>query len=138
MSEFAKKISILYVEDEQDVQEGYARTLKRISKELFLASDGNEGIEIYKDKKPDLIITDINMPKKNGIKMAEEIKAIDENQAIIFTTAYTDSKHTLEALNLQVEGYIIKPVDKKKLKIKVESIKVFLRNFHEKRKLFFD
>lgn len=122
MSEFAKKISILYVEDEQDVQEGYARTLKRISKELFLASDGNEGIEIYKDKKPDLIITDINMPKKNGIKMAEEIKAIDENQAIIFTTAYTDSKHTLEALNLQVEGYIIKPVDKKKLKIKVEQI----------------
>ena len=120
MSEFSKKITILYVEDEKDVKEDYARTLEEISKELLWAYDGKEGLEIYKSKKPDLVI--INIPKKNGIKMVEEIKKTNHNQAIIFTAVHTESKYLLDALNLQVAGYIVKPIDKKKLKEKIEII----------------
>jgi len=122
MTDYAKQTTILYVEDEDDIRAGYERALRRYAKELYLAKDGIEGLELYKKYTPDIVISDINMPRKNGVEMAKEIKAIYDNQAIIFTTAHTESEYTLEALSMQVEGYIIKPVDKKKLKSRIEKI----------------
>jgi len=122
LTDYAKQITILYVEDEDKIRAGYERALRRYVKELYLAKDGIEGLELYKEHTPDIVISDINMPRKNGIEMTKEIKAIYDGQAIIFTTAHTESEYTLEALSMQVEGYIVKPVDKKKLKFKIEKI----------------
>jgi diguanylate cyclase (GGDEF)-like protein len=120
--DYAKKVTILYVEDEDDIREGYQRALTRYCKHLYLAKDGQEGVEQYKKYSPDIVISDINMPRRNGIEMAKEIIAINPNQRIIFTTAHTEATYTIEALNLQVDGYLIKPVDKKKLKAKLEKV----------------
>ena len=90
--------------------------------ELFLARDGEDGLEKYKQHKPDIVISDISMPNKNGIEMAKEIKKINKDQAIIFTTAYVDSKYTLEALAMQVDGYFVKPINKKELEDKIIKV----------------
>ena len=97
---YAKDVTILYVEDEDMVRDGYERTLKRIAKEVYIAKDGIEGLKLYKEKLPDIVISDIKMPRKNGIEMARDIKAINPEQIILFTTAHTESNYTLEALDM--------------------------------------
>ena len=119
---YLKQTTILYVEDDKDVREAYERTLRRFFKEVFVACNGTEGLELYKRYRPDMIMSDIKMPKKNGIEMAKEIKEIDPEQCILFTTAHTESDFTLEALELQVDGYITKPVDKKSLIAKLTRL----------------
>ncbi len=117
--DFLKTATILYVEDEDDVREGYARVLSRYAKELYLAENGEVGLELFKKHAPDIVITDIRMPKKNGIDMAKEIKEINPNQSLIFTTAHGESTYLLEAIEVQADAYILKPVAKDVLKNKI-------------------
>ena len=122
MHAYANEIKILYVEDENDVREGYARSLQRVCKELFTAEDGVCGLEMYKLHSPDLVISDINMPNKNGLEMVQAIKEINPHANIIFTTAHSESAYLLEAIELQVEGYLLKPVGKKTLIDRVQKL----------------
>ena len=122
MKNYIEQVTILYVEDDESVRLGYARALERYCKELYVGKDGIEGLALYQKHNPDIVVSDINMPQKNGIEMAQEIKSINPEQAIIFTTAHTESEYTIEALDMQVDGYLIKPVDKKKLKTKLSQI----------------
>ncbi len=125
MDKYLQQITILYVEDEEYVRDGYTRALKRVAKEVYTAKNGEEGLLSYKKYKPDIVVTDIRMPKKNGILMAQEIKNINPNQIILFMTAYTGDNYTLKALDLQIDGYIVKPVDKKKF---IHKLSIFAKN----------
>ena len=122
MDFYSKQMSVLYVEDEKEAREAFEKTLKRYTQKQYIATDGNEGLELYKKHFPDIVITDIKMPNKNGIELAEEILEINPEQIIIFTTAHTESKYTLKALEMQVEAYLIKPINKNKFKIKLNHI----------------
>ncbi len=122
MDFYSKQVQVLYAEDEKEVREGFARTLKRFTKEQYVASDGEQALELYKTYMPDIVITDIKMPNKNGIELAEEILQINPEQVIIFTTAHTESKYTLKALGMQAEAYMVKPINKNNFKIKLNSI----------------
>ncbi len=117
-----EELSILYVEDNEQIREGYYRTLTRLSQKLFLASDGKEGLEIYIKERPDIVITDIRMPVMDGLEMAREIKKYNPQVPIIFTTAHTESDYLLEAIDLQVDGYLVKPVRKSQLVTLVQKI----------------
>ena len=108
-------IKILYVEDEEDVRDGYAKALQRSCSKLIIAKDGKDGLESYKLHSPDIVVSDIKMPNMNGIEMVKEIKLIDPDANIIFTSAHSESAYLLEAIELQVEGYLLKPVEKKSL-----------------------
>jgi len=132
--DFCKHIVILYVEDEECVRNGYTKTLQRYSKSLYTAKDGIEGLELYRTVKPDLVITDIKMPKMSGIEMVKQIKCINPFQAIFFTTAHTESGYMLEAIELQADAYLLKPIDKEALKSKITSVakRIFLEKEHEK------
>ena len=120
--EMSDKLTILYVEDENDIRENTMRPLKRLCDELITASDGKEGLELYKKYKPDIVISDINMPNMNGIEMSKAIKAINSEQPIVFTTAHSDSSYFMDAIEMQVDGYILKPIDYDLLKQKVHTI----------------
>ena len=122
MDENANKVSILYVEDEKDIRDIYAKELQKISQNFFTARDGVEGLKLYKKHKPDIIITNINMPNMNGIEMTKAIKEIDDNANVIFTTAHSESEYLLEAIELHVEGYLLKPVQKKSLSKIVKKV----------------
>ena len=115
MNNYSRAVTILYVEDEEDVRDGYARALKRTSRKLYTAQDGKIGLELYKKHSPDIVISDIKMPNMNGLEMVKAIKEINPNANIIFTTAHSESAYLLEAIELHVEGYLLKPVDKKSL-----------------------
>lgn len=132
MSDSTQQLSILYVEDEEIVRTGYERTLKRYSKDLYIANDGEEGLAAYIKHSPDIVISDINMPKMNGIEMVEEIRKIKKNQIIIFTTAHTEAKYTLAALAMQVDAYLIKPINKNELQLKISSLSEIILNYREK------
>ncbi|WP_456381670.1 diguanylate cyclase, partial [Persephonella sp.] len=125
-SEALKEITVLYVEDEEAIREVFSLLLKRYVKELFLASNGQEGLDIFKAKKPDIVISDIRMPVMDGLEMAEKIKEISPDTHIILITAFSDIDYLKRALEIGVEGYIMKPVNKtsllKKLNFLAEAI----------------
>jgi diguanylate cyclase (GGDEF)-like protein len=122
MDNYNKTIKILYVEDEDDVREGYSRALRRVTESLFSAENGLIGLELYKEHKPDIVISDIKMPIMDGIEMTKAIKKIDEDANIVFTTAHSESAYLLEAIELHADSYLLKPVQKKSIISVVEKL----------------
>jgi len=113
--EILKDLRILYVEDEADVRRNAVEYLRRICKEVLEAENGKEAIKIWSDEKPDIIISDINMPRLNGLDMAQYIRSKDRDVQIIIATAYTDKEYLMRAVELNLVKYLVKPITKEKL-----------------------
>jgi len=129
-----KDIDILYVEDEDEIRDTLANILRRHIRNLYLASNGEQGLELFKEKKPDIVVTDIQMPIKNGMAMAREIKEIDPNIKVIITTAFGETEYLIEAIEIEVSGYLIKPINKNKLFSSLnDNAKNILFDKHEKK-----
>ena len=107
--------TVLYVEDNHEISEEIVFFLEPLVKRLHTSFNGEEGLDIFKQFKPDIIISDIQMPVMNGIDMIRNIRSIDKNVPIIITTAFNESGYLLDAINLQVDKYILKPLELKKL-----------------------
>ena len=118
---FMSQLNLLYVEDEISVREMLSKRLEKIVKNLYVAVDGEDGYEKYLEHKPDLILTDITMPKLNGIQMANKIREIDSQIPIIVLSAHADSNFLLDAIESGVTGYLIKPINKEKLYTLLET-----------------
>jgi len=121
IKDMLKNFTILYVEDEEMVRKNAVEYLNRIAKEVLQAKDGKEAISIWKEHKPDIIITDINMPRLNGLDMASYIRSHDKEVQIIVATAHSDTEYLLRAVELQLVKYIIKPITKEKLQQALEK-----------------
>jgi len=111
MKKFKKIDSLLYVEDEQAIQYELAEFLENFCEKLYIANNGVEGLELFNKHKPKLVLTDIKMPKMDGIALSKEIFKLDPNVHIIFTTAFTDMNYLQEAIEIHADGYIVKPID---------------------------
>lgn len=110
--EMLSTINVLYVEDESDVREFTSKTLEALVNKLILASNGDEGLNVFKEMNDiDLVLTDVNMPKMNGLDMCKRIKEINPNIPIVITSAYNDSKFLKKAIELGITSYAMKPVD---------------------------
>ena len=116
-----KEITLLYVEDDKETQKLYFDKLSKKVKELYLAHDGQEGYDKYLKYKPDVIITDIKMPIASGIDMAKKIREIDETTPIIVISAYNTVDLLTTSLNLDISGYLVKPINNKKLFTMIEN-----------------
>lgn len=103
-----ENITILYIEDEDMLREDIKDILLVFCKNILTAKDGEEGYEIYKKEKPQFILTDINIPKIDGISLSKKIREDDITTAIAFLTAYSDEEKLLLAANLNIQGYILK------------------------------
>jgi len=111
-----KDCVILYVEDEPSVRTQTKMILDDFVKEVRVASNGKEGLEMALEGGIDIIITDIMMPEKNGIDMLKELKGEHDNEIpVIMTTAFTETDYLIEAIRLKVDGFIIKPINIKDL-----------------------
>jgi len=115
------KYSLLYIEDEVSVREMAVEYLELFFVDIYTASNGEEALEIYNDKKPDVIISDIEMPKMNGLQLASLIRKKDLTTPIIMTTAYTSVEYLLEATELNLIKYLVKPIKEEKLE---EALKI--------------
>lgn len=107
--ELLSNITILYVEDEDMIREEVTYFFSKYVKNFHTAKDGEEGLALFKKINPDIIITDIQMPKMNGLDMIKEINR--KNIPIIITTAYSDIDYFLRAIELNINKFIIKPID---------------------------
>lgn len=112
-----KNITILYAEDEEALREITLNILKGFTKKQYVAKNGEEGLELFKKNEAeiDLIITDVNMPIMNGLEMIREIKKLNPNIPIIVATAFSNTEYLLEAIDIGVDKYVLKPIDMKKL-----------------------
>jgi EAL domain-containing protein (putative c-di-GMP-specific phosphodiesterase class I)/CheY-like chemotaxis protein len=117
-----ESLSVLYVEDDQDIAEEFIYFLKPRVKNLYSAKDGAEGLDKFKRFKPDLVITDIQMPRMNGLEMCEKIRQIDINTAIIVTSAYNDNDFLARSIELAITSYLVKPVAFSKLLERLEKV----------------
>ena len=104
-------LRILYVEDNIDTREMTQILLEDFFDEIVVAVDGEDGYEKFINNDIDLIITDINMPKMNGLEMAQKIKNVDIDVPILIFSAYSDADNFVKAIKVGVDGYLVKPID---------------------------
>ena len=119
--EVLKNISILYVEDENDVRDFTSKILNPLLKKVFIAQDGEEGLKVFQENKDeiDLVVSDINMPKMDGLSMCDAIKKINSEIPIVITSAHNDTGFLKRAIDIGVNTYAMKPIDLYQL---IESI----------------
>jgi DNA-binding response OmpR family regulator len=129
-------LKLLYIEDDRDIQEIYLNFLKDFVDTIYCANDGEEGYNIYLEKKPDIILLDINMPKIDGLTLAKKIRQIDKDVKIIITTSYAEQDKLLQAIELYLIRYIIKPIEPKILKDAIEKAKLEIEEQKGSRQIF--
>lgn len=106
----SKDLKILYVEDNESARMSTLRLLQNFFTKITTAIDGQDGLEKFKAEKIDLIITDINMPNLNGLDMAYKIKQDSPDIPILMISAHNDTQYFLKAIELDIDGFIIKPL----------------------------
>ena len=116
-----KSFTLLYAEDEAGIQNNLNEIFQCLFKEIYLASNGEEALKLYHEKKPDLIITDIQMPKLTGIELLKQVRKRDSKTRVIITSAHTDLEYMLEATELHLVKYIVKPITESKIKDALEN-----------------
>ena len=124
--------SILYVEDDSLLQEKYLQFFKLYFKNVYAASNGKEALEYYFLYKPDIAILDINIPEINGLKVAHKIREVDEKIILIMLTAYSDTEKLLDAIELNLYKYLIKPIKTFELENILQNVIIKLVNQHQK------
>lgn len=105
-----KRLSVLLVEDNDDARKQFAQLLGLWLGPVHVAANGREGLRMYQEHSPDLVITDILMPEMDGLTMVEHIKDQNPDAVMIVTTALGEQEHLLRAIDLGVDRYITKPI----------------------------
>lgn len=109
-----KEITLLYVEDEAEVRTALSDILNGKLKNLLVAEDGQQALDIYNNNQIDIIVTDIRMPRMDGIALVKAIRENNKDIPIIITSAHSETEHFLELIELGVDQYIIKPINGRK------------------------
>jgi len=120
---------ILVVEDEDELREVIVEELNEVGHKTVEASDGREGLEKLVAEKPDLVLSDITMPKMNGYQFFRSIRENNpehNHTPFIFLTALSDRNDELKGLRLGVDDYLTKPID---LDLMVARVELGLRRF---------
>jgi len=107
---------VLLVEDEADAREILSFYLNTVFEDVIVAKDGQEGLEIFENELNnkqnfDLVLTDIKMPRLDGMDMIEKILSLVKNQKFIIVSAYKDEEKLMKSINFRVLGYFLKPIN---------------------------
>ena len=104
-------LCVMIVEDDEFLLKKIAKVLNREISDIYTFKNPIEAIEKVSDIKPDIIISDINMPEMSGIDMYKELKKINIDVPIILASAFSEPEYFLEAIKLNVKKFIVKPID---------------------------
>jgi len=117
-----EKIKVLLVEDESTLAMIIKDTLDGKEFEIFLASDGKEGINKYKTIRPDIIVSDIMMPTMDGFSMVKEIRKTDPHIPILFLSARSAANDVVEGFELGGNDYLKKPFGMAELIVRIKAL----------------
>lgn len=109
LKESASDVHLLYVEDNPGLREKVSALLGKFFAEVVNAPDGEEGLALFRQVRPKVVLTDIKMPKMNGLEMAQHIHNIDPSVKVVIASAFDDKPYLFEALRIGVFDYIKKP-----------------------------
>jgi two-component system response regulator YesN len=118
-------IRILIVEDENIIRKGLVYTIDWTSMDCVIvgeAKNGEEGIAKIEELKPDIVITDIRMPKLDGLEMLQQANNIHKFESIVISS-YSEFEYAKQAIKLGVFDYLLKPIDEDKLKLLISKVK---------------
>lgn len=110
-----KEKSVLFAEDDMITRVQMTEILGILFAKVYTACDGEEAYKIFEEESPDIIITDIKMPKRDGINLIKRIRQSNYKIPIILMTSFAEQKLLLDAANLSIDGYLVKPVELEKL-----------------------
>jgi two-component system response regulator YesN len=132
MIEGARSFSVLIVDDERRTREGLARIIPWQDLNLSLAGfaeDGKEALAMFEGQKIDIVITDVRMPKMDGIELARRIRLDHQDTELIFLSGYSDKEYLLSAIKVKAYDYIEKPIDPERL---IEALKAMVASMMKK------
>ena len=127
-----QNLTVLLVEDYLPLQEKIASFLNDYFNEIHVASDGAEGLEKYitfqkKHAKPyDIVISDYEMPKLNGIELIKKIKELRRKQVFIVISAHQDPKYLIEFINLGILHFIPKPLQAQEILTVLDKVSKYI------------
>ncbi len=116
MSNEKYKYSILYVEDDAVVRANYISYMSRFFDNVYEAESAEKAQQIYKDKKPDILVVDIKLPQKSGIDFLNEVREFDHSTRTIMLTGLSDVETLMSASELKLTRYLVKPISRDELK----------------------
>jgi len=120
--EHLKNYTLLYAEDEPQVQESMAEYFESYFHRVYCAADGEEALQLHRRYCPDVVILDINMPKINGLEVARRIRREDAHTRIIMLSAHSEKEILLQATEIDMSKYLIKPVSPIELKAALDKV----------------
>jgi len=106
-----RELKLLYVEDNKEARTSTLNILHEFFDDIVVGVDGVDGLKKFQENHIDLIITDINMPKMNGLEMLKEIKELNEDVMSLVFSAYNEASFFVDSIKIGVEGYLLKPID---------------------------
>ena len=106
-----KHRSILIIDDEDAYRENLRNLFKRYFADVYEADNGNTAYQSYQEHAPDIIITDISMPKLDGMSLIKKIRSRDHSTKIIVTSGHPDQDYLLDAIPLQITKFLVKPFE---------------------------
>lgn len=116
-----KNYTILYAEDDLNLANQVIDLLELLDFKVFYAKDGLSALEIIKEEKIDILLLDISMPRLDGLKLLEQIRQNDNKTPAIMITALSDSQTLLNAVELNICKYLVKPFDRLKLELALDK-----------------
>ncbi len=108
-------LTLLYAEDDPQSRKNYAFVLEEYFSTVYLAEDGREALDLYHEKKPDVLLLDISMPFINGLDVAKFVRTTNKEIPIIMLTAHAEQEKLLTAIPLALSGYLLKPINNESL-----------------------
>jgi DNA-binding response OmpR family regulator len=123
-----KNKSVLLAEDDNLTRTQMTKVLEMIFGKVFTAADGEEAYWIYEDESPDMLITDIRMPKKDGLKLIKMIRQKDYDIPIIILTSFSERDVLMAAINQSVDAFVTKPVELGDI---VDAIRKAMKRVHK-------
>jgi len=123
---YSKDATLLYVEDNADTREMTTMLLEEFFESIVVAKDGEDGLEKFQANQIDMVLTDINMPKFNGIELCKKIRTIDKEVKLVLFSAQSKEDFSEEDLAVDVDGYLFKPLDMEQIMLLIVKL------FHEK------
>ena len=112
--------NILVVDDEEDIVQLMSETLNVWGHQALTAMDGEEAIDKFQENPVDLVISDLKLPKMNGVRLLEKLKDLDKDVEVILFTGYPEVNTAIEAMKNGAYDYLVKPVDLNELRLKIE------------------
>ncbi len=129
MSSEKYSYDLLYVEDENITRKNYVEYLESYFERVYQASNAEEAYRLYKSKQPSILILDINLPKQSGIELLRQIRERDHETRAIMLTARSDVATLLDATELKLTKYLVKPVSRSELLDAIKLAMQEIRNY---------